>query len=68
MWVLDNIMYYNNNTEIDAFDYFGFKIKNNKLPNYVKNYMKGFLGLGITFNNIITIYLSNTIEKNILLN
>ncbi len=66
MCVLDNIMSYNNNTEIDALDYFGFKIKYNELPNYFENYMKVFLELGITLNDIITICLPNTIE-NILL-
>ncbi len=64
--VLDNITSYNKNIEIDVLDYFRFKIKYNELPNYVENYMKGFLELGITFNDIITISLPNTIE-NILL-
>ena len=66
MCVLDNITSYNKNIEIDVLDYFRFKIKYNELPNYVENYMKGFLELGITLNDIITISLPNKIE-NILL-
>ena len=66
MCVLDNITSYNKNIEIDVLDYFWFKIKYKELPNYVKINMKGFLELGITLNDIITISLPNTIE-NILL-
>ena len=66
MYVWDNIIYYNNNIEIDALDYFCFKIIYKELPNYFENYMKVFLELGITLNDIITICLPNTIE-NILL-
>ena len=66
MYVWDNIIYYNNNIEIDALDYFWFKIEYKELPNYFENYMKVFLELGITLNDIITICLPNTIE-NILL-
>ena len=66
MCVLDNIMSYNNNIEIDALDYFWFKIKYKELHNFFENYMKVFWELGITLNDIITICLPNTIE-NILL-
>ena len=69
MCILDNIMSNNfkeNVNEIDALDYYGFKITYNELPIYVEYYMKGILELGISNNDIITICLPYTIE-NILL-
>ena len=64
MCVLDNIMSYNTeNANLDALDYFGFKIKYNELPKYVEYYMKGILELGITNNDIITVCLPYTIEN-----
>lgn len=64
MNIFENIMSWNHfHTDIPAFDYYGYQITYEELPDAVNEYICGFRSLGITSSDVVTLCLPVSIEN-----